>query len=85
MGLTSIIKFFSGRVGYMPLGTPCVCIVVINDHSNATMPFVISAFLALSTVLANHYHYVTKCQDLVQHPSANCMCVMSLQVIVLCQ
>ena len=43
-----IVKFFLGREGYTPLGAPCDCIMAIIDHSSATMPFVITAFLTMN-------------------------------------
>ena len=41
------VKFLLGRVEYIPLGTPCDCILVTTDYSNAAMPFVVTAFAAL--------------------------------------
>ena len=49
----------------MPLGSPCDYIVAITDHSNAAMPFVLTAFPASLTVLTNHCYYAMK--SFVQH------------------
>ena len=40
------VKFFL-EMGYMSLGAPCDGFVALTDHSNAAMPFVITAFVAL--------------------------------------
>ena len=48
------VKFFLGSVGNMPLGTPSDHNVVIVDHSNAAMPFVITAYPALWIVFSIH-------------------------------
>ena len=37
-------RFFSRKVGYMPLGTPCNHIMAIFDYSKATMAFIATAF-----------------------------------------
>ena len=62
------VKFFLGRVGHTPLGTPCDCMVALCNTSNAAVPFVITAFLALWIVLINPCHHATKCEVLVQQP-----------------
>ena len=31
----------------MPLGTPCNCIMVITDQTNAAVPFVVTTYPAL--------------------------------------
>ena len=58
------VKFFEGKVGYMPLSTPCNCIMAIIDWSDATMPFVVSLYLALWTAPASQCHCVAKYQVL---------------------
>ena len=45
--ISHYVKFFLWRVGYMPLGTPCDCIMAIIHHSNAELPFAVTTFLAL--------------------------------------
>ena len=40
-------KLFLGRMGYTSLGTPGDHIMAITDHSDGTMPFVVTAFPAL--------------------------------------
>ena len=41
------VKFFPERVGYMPLDTPCDCIVAIIYHTDDAISFVITTFPAL--------------------------------------
>ena len=78
--LRPIIIFFAGRKYYTPLGALCKPIVAVIDQSNAAMPFVINAYVALWTAPSNQCNYVTKYQVLIQHPWVNCMCVLCLQV-----
>ena len=40
------VKSFMGRVGYMPLGTLCNCIMALIDQTNTAMPFVNTAYPA---------------------------------------
>ena len=46
----------------MPLGTPCNCIMAIIDHSNAAMPFVVTAYPALQIALTKHCGYTAICK-----------------------
>ena len=64
---------------------PTQSLMAVIDHSFATIPFVITSFLALLTDLTNWCHDVAKYQILIQHPWTNCKFVMSLQLIMLCQ
>ena len=63
---------------------PCDCIIATTDHSTPTMPFVVTAFQSYELPsLANSM--MSKYQVSIQHPWADCMCVTSLKVIMLCQ
>ena len=79
------VKFFSGMVQYLPLGDPWDCILVIIHHPNAAIPLFVTAFLVLWNALTNHCHFAADCQVLIQHPWANYLHLMSLQVIMWCQ
>ena len=52
------VNFLLGRLGYTPLGAPWDYIMAKIDHSNAAMPFVITAFLASWIVFADQNHQV---------------------------
>ena len=79
------LKFFLGKVVYIPLGVPCDHIMAINDSSNATMPLLLLLFQFYELVSLITATMLQTCQALELHPWTNCLCVMSLQVIRLYQ
>ena len=76
------VKFFEGQVVYMPFNAICNHIWSITDQTNASMPFVVTAYPALLTATANHMPLYHKMPG-VNLVSMNCLCIMSLQMIIL--